>query len=298
MKPELLLDVHAELGEGPCWDARRGVLHWVDIHAGQVHTYDPRNGADRVLAAGEAVGCVVPAWNGDLLLALRSGFARLDLQSGALTRLVVPPNHPPANRFNDGKCDPAGRFLAGTLDDAGQAASGCLYSLDPDGGLQTLVTGVRISNGLTWSPDYRTFYYIDTPTRQVMAYDYDLATGTLANRRPVVTVPPELGWPDGMTSDQEGMLWIAMWGGAALTRWNPRTGQLLDTIPFPAWNVTSCVFGGPDLGDLYVTSACMETDADCLERYPHSGGLFRLRAGVTGMPTYVFGEYSPPAWQH
>ena len=142
------------------------------------------------------------------------------------THLVNPEQHLPGNRFNDGKCDPAGRFLAGTMDDAEKEASGSLYSYSPDGTLKTLLTGLRISNGLTWSPDHQTFYHIDTPTRQVTAFDYDLATGNLANPRPVISIPPELGWPDGMTSDAEGMLWVAMWGGAKLTRWNPATGQL------------------------------------------------------------------------
>ncbi len=147
--------------------------------------------------------------------------------------LLNPEPHLPGNRFNDGKCDPAGRFLAGSMDNAEVEATGSLYSLDPDGSLKTLITGTRISNGLTWSPDYRTFYFIDTPTRTVMAYDYDLATGDIANPRPAISVPPELGWPDGMTSDSEGMLWVAMWGGAKLTRWDPATGHLLAADPLP-----------------------------------------------------------------
>ena len=107
-----------------------------------------------------------------------------------------------------------------------------------------LLDGIRISNGLAWSPDYKTFYYIDTPTREVKAFDYDLSTGQIANPRVVITVPETLGWPDGMTSDTEGNLWIAMWGGAQVTRWNPQSGKLLEQIPLPAKNVTSCVFGG------------------------------------------------------
>jgi sugar lactone lactonase YvrE len=213
----------------------------------------------------------------------------LDLPSERLSFLTCPELHLPGNRFNDGKCDPAGRFLAGTMDDAEVEASGSLYSLALDGTVKTLLTGLRISNGLAWSPDHRTFYHIDTPTHLVTAYDYDLATGDIANPHTAITVSSELGWPDGMTSDMEGMLWVAMWGGAKLTRWNPVTGQLLENISFPALNVSSCAFGGSDLTDLYVTSARKGMSAEELEQYPLSGGLFRIKTNIQGMPTFTFG---------
>jgi sugar lactone lactonase YvrE len=213
----------------------------------------------------------------------------MDLPSEKLTRLAEPEAQLPGNRFNDGKCDPAGRFLAGSMDDAEIAATGSLYSLVPDGTLKTLLTGLGISNGLAWSPDGRTFYHIDTPTRRVTAYDYDLQTGELANPRPAVSVPPELGWPDGMTCDAQGKLWVAMWGGAKLTRWDPGTGRLLAEIPFPALNVSACTFGGADLDELYVTTARKGMSAEQLARHPLSGGLFRVKTEVQGMPTFTFG---------
>ena len=206
-----------------------------------------------------------------------------------MRELINPEPHLPDNRFNDGKCDPAGRFLAGSMDDAEIEASGSLYALAPDGSVKKLLTGTRISNGLTWSPDYRTFYHIDTPTRTVMAYDYDLVAGAIANPRPAISVPPALGWPDGMTSDIQGMLWIAMWAGAKLTRWNPATGELLEQVLIPAFNVSSCAFGGPHLTDLYVTSARKGMHALQLSRYPLSGGLFRIQTNIKGMPTFEFG---------
>jgi sugar lactone lactonase YvrE len=140
------------------------------------------------------------------------------------------------------------------------------------------------------NPDYQTFYHIDTPTRQVTAYDYDLATGDIANPRPVVRVAEQLGWPDGMTADMEGMLWVAMWGGKKLTRWDPATGQLLEEVPIPALNVTACIFGGPEMTDLYVTSARKGMSAAQLETYPLSGGLFRVRTKIQGLPTFLFGK--------
>jgi sugar lactone lactonase YvrE len=287
--PHLLLDARAELGEGPAWDARRGLLLWVDIHAGGLHTFDPASGTDVCLELGEPIGCAVPARTGSLLLALRSGVWTLGLPAAARA-LLAAPEQIPGNRFNDGKCDPAGRFLAGTMDDAEQKASGALYSLSPDGRFQILLSGLRISNGLTWSPDYQTFYFIDTPTRLVMAYDYDLQTGRLANPRPAVRVPPELGWPDGMTSDREGNLWIALWGGAKVTKWNPATGRMTAAYSLPALNVTSCVFGGSHLSDLYITSARKGMTPAQLADYPLSGGLFRLETDTRGLPTFEFGQ--------
>ena len=289
MQPELILDARADLGEGPVWDAGRGLLYWVDIRLGHLHIHDPKNRTNDQISVGEALGCVAGCKSGDLVLALRSGLVSFDLATRTQTNLVNPEVHLPGNRFNDGKCDPAGRFLVGTMDEAEKEASGSFYSFAPDGTWKTLLSGTRISNGLTWSPDFRTFYYIDTPTRQVTAYDYDLAAGTIADPRPVVSVPEELGWPDGMTSDREGMLWVAMWGGSKITRWDPATGELMEAIPVPALNVTSCIFGGPDLNDLYITSARKGMSEPELEKYPLSGGLFRLRTKVVGMPCFIFG---------
>ena len=298
MQPELIIDARADLGEGPAWDAVANTLYWVDIHAGLLHCYDPQRDSDHHYHFDEPVSCIAPCnptWkspggsSGDIILALKSGLILLNRSCDEWNHLIQPEAHLPGNRFNDGKCDPAGRFLAGTMDDAEIEATGSLYSYSPNGTLKILLNGVRISNGLTWSPDYKTFYYIDTPTRQVTAFDYNLSTGNIANPHPVVIVPPELGWPDGMTTDSEGMLWVAMWGGAKITRWDPSTGVLLETIPFPALNVTACVFGGQALTDLYVTSARKGMSAEQLVDYPLSGGLFRIQTQTRGLPTFVFG---------
>ncbi len=208
----------------------------MDIHAGHLHIFNPGDSSDRSIDVGEYLGCVAPRRPGGLVLGLRSGFATVDLplpvgvrfggtKKLQVRRLINPEPDLPGNRFNDGKCDPAGRFLAGSMDNAEVEATGSLYSLAPNGTLKTLLTGTRISNGLTWSPDYRTFYFIDTPTRTVMAYDYDLVTGEIASPRLAILLPPEMGWPDGMTSDSQGRLWVAMWGGAKVTRWDSLTGQ-------------------------------------------------------------------------
>jgi sugar lactone lactonase YvrE len=288
--PELVLDAKAQLGEGPCWDAASRTLYWINIYAGEIHAYSPETGSDRVIPIGETVGCIAPTKDGGLIIASQSGISLLDPMTGLRKTLARPESGMPGNRFNDGKCDPAGRFLAGTMDNAEVEASGSLYSLAPAGTLKTLLTGVRISNGLAWSPDLATLYYIDTPTRTVMAFTYDLTTGELSQPREAIHVSEELGWPDGMTSDTDGNLWVAMWGGAALTKWDPVSGRLLQTIPIPALNVTSCAFGSEGLTDLYVTSARKGMSNEQLAKYPLTGGLYCLQTDVKGMPTYFYGD--------
>lgn len=288
MKAELILDTKAELGEGPSWCDREQVLYWVNILAGEVHVFDPSSRFDRVIRLGQFVGCLAPRRAGGLVVGLQAGIAALDLASEKLDFLAMPEQALPNNRFNDGKCDPRGRFLAGTMDHREQETTGSLYSLDGRR-LKRLLSGVKISNGLAWSPDFSTLYFIDTPTLQVRAFDYDLESGDIRNPRLAVQVSPGDGFPDGMTADQEGMLWVAMWGGARLCRWNPQTGKLLARIDFPALHVTSCAFGGPDLTTLYVTTARKGMSASELENYPASGGLFQVETGIAGLPTFEFG---------
>lgn len=285
MQPEILNDAAATLGEGPAWDVKTGTLYWVDILEKQIHYH--RGDGNGFIQLDEMPGCLAPCKDGTIILAARASIRILDpvtANQAALVSVTEPAN----NRFNDGKCDPAGRFLAGTMNMDEKTPSGALYSFD-GADISCLLDSIRISNGLAWSPDYRTLYYIDTPTREVSAFDYDLATGKIANSRVSITVPETLGWPDGMTADTNGNLWIAMWGGAQVTRWNPQNGKLLEQIPLPAKNVTSCVFGGANLDELYITSARVGLDKADLTAYRHSGGLMRVKTKVQGMPTFEFG---------
>jgi sugar lactone lactonase YvrE len=282
MKVELLVDAKATLGEGPIWDARTQSLYWIDILDKRIYA-----GSDVLAELDDFIGCIAPRKKGGLILTRRFSFASLELDSAKLTSLITLKAEPLNNRFNDGKCDPRGRFLAGTMDLGESESTGSLYSFDGKSVIR-LLSNITISNGLTWSPDYKTFYYIDTPTREVRAFDYDLETGVIANSRSAIYVPEAFGWPDGMTSDQQGNLWIAMWGGAQITKWNPNTGQLLEGIPVPAKNVSSCVFGGKDLNELYITSARKDLDEATLTRYPLTGGVFRIQTNVEGMPTFEF----------
>jgi len=282
MKLELLFDVKATLGEGPIWDARTQTLYWLDILNKRIYA-----GADMLVELDEFIGCIAPRKNGGLVLTKRFSFASLELDPVRSTVLQPLTAEPADNRFNDGKCDPRGRFLAGTMDMKEKDPNGSLYSFD--GKAITKIFGdVTISNGMAWSPDHKTFYYIDTPTRTVRAFDYDLETGAIADPRVVITVPESLGWPDGMTSDTQGNLWVALWGGAKMTKWNPNTGELLEQIPVPAKNVSACVFGGLNMNELYITSARVGLDEAILKEYPFTGGVFRLETNVEGMPTFEF----------
>jgi len=287
MQAELILDAKATLGEGPAWDSKTQRLYWLDILEKRIYA-----GARILAELDDLIGCLAPCKNGHLILALsgverRFSFADFEPDSGQLTFLAAL-EEPPTNRFNDGKCDPLGRFLAGTMDMNEKDPNGALYSFDGSH-VTRLLDGVCISNGLAWSVDYKTFYYIDTPTREVKAFDYDLATGQIANPRVTIRVPESLGWPDGMTSDMDGNLWIAMWGGAQVTKWNPNSGKLLEKISVPALHTSSCVFGGKDINELYVTSARVGMSAADLKKYPLSGGLFKMITNVEGMKTFEFG---------
>ncbi len=288
MNPELFIEKQAWLGEGPIWDARTQTLYWLDILNKRIYA-----GAELLAELDEFVGCMAPRAQGGLIFTQKASIwtaappTHIQPASPQLTLVATLSSEPATTRFNDGKCDPRGRFLAGTMDLNESDPVGSLYSFD--GAVVTkLLGGVTISNGMAWSPDHKTFYYIDTPTREVRAFEYDLDTGAIANPRVVITVPEALGWPDGMTSDTQGNLWIAMWGGAKVTRWNPHTGQLLEQVAIPAKNVSSCVFGGRDMNELYLTSACKGLDEATLQQYPLTGSVFRLQTRVEGMPTFEF----------
>lgn len=281
MKAELLYFDNAKLAEGPFWDDDNKLLYWVDITKCEVHSLDPSTGEDRTWQIGQLVGAAILAEDGSMMLACEKGFISLDLETAKLTNIVDPENEIPGNRFNDGKCDAVGRFLAGTMDNEGERKpSGGLYSLDDEGITTRHFGGVTTSNGLGWSSDNKTFYYIDTPTMNIDAFDYDIKRGIIENRRTVFTIPDGIGRPDGMTIDAEGMLWVAHWEGWRLSRIDPAKGEIIDTIEVPAERVTSACFGGDDYETMYITTAAKPDGND--DKQPYAGGIFTVKPGVKG----------------
>ena len=276
----------ATLGEGAIWYG--DALYWVDITEKRVYIYDPKSNSERMIQLDSMVGTVVPRKQGGLAVALQTGFALLDSETGETTPIADPEADKPHTRFNDGKCDPKGRFWAGTMAIKEGPNQGALYMLDGKGNVSKKVDNVSISNGICWSLDARTMYYIDTPTYQVVAYDYDNETGDISNPRTVIEIDRSEGGPDGMTIDERGYLWIALWGGYSVVCHDPNTGKRHAKVDVPAANVTSCAFGGDDLSDLYITSARQGNSPEALEKQPHAGGLFRVNVGVRGVPAFAF----------
>lgn len=284
---DLALDVRAELGEGPIWDDRRRRLVFVDIMRGHVHEFDPATGADRVLEVGQPVGAVALAAKGDWILAAQDGFHRLDPDTGRMSVIAFVEADRPETRMNDGAVDARGRFWAGTMGMGGRRDCGTLYRLDPDGSVHAMLSPVSTSNGIDWSPDGRRMYYVDTPTGRVDVFDFDEATGAIANRRPFVEVPNADGRPDGLVVDEVGDVWLALWQGGAVRRYGS-DGRLDRAVTLPASLTTKPAFGGPALEDLYVTSAWIGLDAAGRDAEPTAGGLFRLQPGVRGRPARRF----------
>jgi sugar lactone lactonase YvrE len=287
---ELVVDAKASLGEGPCWDIEKQLLYWVDINEKKVHIHHPEKNENREIQLDQQVGAIVLRKSGGAILAMEKGFYELNLETNSLNQIADPESHLPENRFNDGKVDPAGRFWAGTMSQSVKEGEGSLYCLHTDLTVEKKVSDLTISNGLAWSSDHRFMYLIDSPTGKVTCYTYDLATGTITDPKTVITFPEGVGGPDGMTIDDEGMLWIAHWGGSKVSRWDPNTGEQLDEIRVPVKNVTSCTFGGKNLDELYITTAREGTSEEELDQYPHAGGLFKIKTNYKGGKTYRFNE--------
>jgi sugar lactone lactonase YvrE len=283
-----IMGVRSEHAEGPVYDPLTDELLWVDISAGLVNVAPPGLVLDEVrsYAVGDVVGAVVPrrdpadGW----VVASHHGFSALD-RSGAVTAIAEPERSADrrADRMNDGKCDPFGGFWAGSMGSEGTAS---LYRLAPDGTCRPALSGVTISNGLAWR-DPEHVYYIDTPTRRV-----DLLTatpdGAVTDRRPAFSVPAELGFPDGMTIDADGRLWVALWGGGAVACFAP-DGTLLERVEVDAAQVSCCTFAGPELATLVITTSQESYTPGRSAAEPFSGNLFVADVGTRGLPPYRFG---------
>lgn len=284
-KAELVLKAEAIIGEGSLWDAEGQRLLWVDIASGEIHSFDPASGGDRLIfKTDQHIGTVVQRERGGLVAAMRRGLYFIDEKTGACEFICNPEEDKPHNRFNDGKCDPAGRFWAGTMDmETHGIGAGSLYRLGTDLKCTRMEGGVTISNGIVWSPDEKTMYYTDTPTGVVWAYDYDVESGDISSRRTAVTLQKGEGGPDGITIDADGMLWVAQWGGWQVGRYDPRSGKKIGRVDVPAAQVASCALGGANLDELYITTARENLTQAQLEGQILAGSVFVANAGVRGL---------------
>lgn len=282
MDIELIADYRCVTGEGVIWHPAERRLYWVDIPAGRLFRYDPASGVHAQVYQGEAIGGVTIQADGALLLFGARGAVQV-WRDGQLTTIVdeIPADRD--SRFNDVIADPAGRVFCGTM--AGPAGPGRLYRLDPDGRLMVVLEDIQVPNGLGFTPDRRGLYFTDTMRRTISLFDYDEATGDIANPRRFVQAPATAGegLPDGMTVDRDGHVWSARWDGGCLVHYAP-DGREVGRIAFPARKVASAAFGGDDYTDLYVITAGGDqktTDGQ------DAGALFRVRPGVAGVPEFA-----------
>lgn len=280
-----IANVRARLGEGPCWHPDDHCLYWVDIYNHRVHRLEPTTDQHQFFDVGDVVGCIAPAGTNRLIMALRNQLAFLDTQSGRATPIVTIEHSHPNIRFNDGKCDAAGRFWVGSI--SAEPDMACLYCYDAAGNVNVIETGLTISNGLGWSPDNQTFYLTDSYRHRIYAYNFDLTSGQLSDRRVLLDFQHEPFEPDGLTIDQEGCIWSAMWDGWCLIRFDP-AGQEMMRVQMPVQRPTCCTFGHNNLTTLYITTASIGLSETEIEASFYSGDVFSLQTNVTGLPTYAF----------
>lgn len=291
MRIEVAIDVKTTLGEGPLWDVDHQRLYFIDSFEGRVFRCTAEGAEVQAWDLPGKVGSIAIRRDGSgAICALENGFHALDFATGECTFIHDPEPGKPKNRLNDGKVDRCGRFLAGSMDTAEAGPNGALYRLDPDFSVHRLETGIIVSNGPCWSPDNRIFYFADSWSGEIWAYDYDLEAGAISNRRTFATIDTSRGGAaDGSTVDDEGCLWNAQVYDAKLVRYTP-AGAVDRIIDMPVKKVTSVTFGGPNLDILYVTSMARPP----LPRFPADpvarGSVFAISGlGVRGIPEPRFG---------
>jgi sugar lactone lactonase YvrE len=271
------------LGEGPYWHAERKSFFWVDIENGKLFEYNLNTEETKTRSFPHRLAVVLESEDGNLILGLDRKLARFDLESEKLTWLCQVEPEYPLHRFNDGKVDPKGRIWIGTLSTLFTEGAGSFYCVDKDLQPRKMLENLTISNGMAWAADNQTFYFIDTPTRQIKVFRLALESGKIEFDRIAIEIPEELGFPDGMCIDQEGMLWVAHYGGAGVYRWNPENGELIDKIELPVPHVTSCCFGGENLDTLLITTAQENLSDTQLKEFPLSGDVFLVKTTVKGV---------------
>ncbi|NQS92106.1 MAG: SMP-30/gluconolactonase/LRE family protein [Chloroflexi bacterium] len=285
---EHLLSVQNQAGESPHWNAEKKELFWADIVDPHVYKYTTKDKQLQKFPLDIPVTGLGLRESGGLILASKSGLFLADPNLSQLSFLIDPEKNKPGVRFNDGLVDPQGRYWAGSLNEVDfSAADGSLYCLTPGGELSTMDSMLKGPNGMGWSPDHKTMYLVDCFAQLIYSYDFDPEEGQISNRRIFAEIPAVNGMPDGLTVDSDGFIWNAHWGGWRVTRYDP-DGKIEREIKLPVQNVTSCIFGGEDLGELYITTAWFLLSEDERKEQPFAGDVFRVRPGVTGLPDPKF----------
>lgn len=286
----LISDAKALLGEGVAWDERNQCVYWIDIEGKAIHRFDPKTKASKVAKVPERIGCLVMKETGGFLAGLESGVYAVNESLDVFEKVLSMSEELPGNRSNDGKCGPDGRFYIGTMaieqGNAEAVGAGKFYRVEKDYTYDMLMPEVTISNGLAFDVAKAKMYYIDTVTQQVVSFDWDAQTGGLSNKQVVIEVDQQEGSPDGMTIDQEGMLWVAMWGGSQVVRYNPVTGAKIGSIAIPTPFVTCPTFGGENMDELFITTASVALNAN--ENKAGAGGLYWVKLDVKGWPVERF----------
>ncbi len=285
---ELVQQANAHCGECPVWDARAGLLYWVDIDRPAVYAFDPARG-EQVgnWPVDSRIGCVALAQDGLMIATQRGGIGRLDPATGDVAPLAHPARDAGPGAYNDGCVDRRGRFWVGWITED-RVDPGTIWRVGADGTTGAAIDGIHASNGMGWSPDDGTMYFTDSKSGIVWAAGFDAQSGSIGPRRAFLTVPRDAGIPDGLTVDAQGCVWIALYLGRRILRLDP-DGSVLASIPVPVLNPTSLTFGGPDLETLYITSAVRRHSAADLRDQPWAGALLALRPGVAGLPEAIFG---------
>ena len=278
------------LAEGPLWHPQRMSCFWVDIEGGILYEYGWKTREVQTWSFDYKVTMVIQGVGDTVILALNRSIAKFDLKTEDLEWLADLESGKPNNRCNDGAADSRGRLWVGTMDMNTEEGAGglyCLSKVDDEVEVEQKLDNISISNGLAWTKDDKTFYYIDTPMRQVQNFSFDNETGNIVFEKIAIEIPEDMGSPDGMAIDKDGMLWIAHYGGAGVYRWNPNTGEFIEKISVPAPHVTSCAFVGPDLDGLLITTARENMDEEELAKYPQSGDVFYAKTQVKGELAYT-----------
>lgn len=283
---ELVTDIKAELGEGPLWSPQEQSIYWIDVTQREVFRHNLSTKKAERFAVSGMPGCIGLRQGGGIIAAYRTGPALISLETGEETKIPSTIDFG-KERFNDGKCDRRGRFFAGTMDKTMKEPIGALYRIDPDLSVTRVADGIRLSNGMAWSPDDRTLYHNDSRPGYVYAYDYDIETGIPTNRRVHIDLSSSGYHPDGCTVDAEGYLWLAEVNAGRVGRYAP-DGRRVGGIELPTSRVSSVMFGGPNLDMLFITTMSYNLTPEQAAAQPLAGRLFVAHPGVKGLPEPAF----------